>query len=73
MSKIAHGLLHGCIGDCCSRRYPSVFTSIDDAEVWNFIYGINESLTQPSKYHSQCFMEEIFQSLTTPAKISFQW
>ena len=56
MNKIAHGVLHGCIGDCCSRRYPSVFTSIDDAEVWNFIYGINESFTQPSKYHSQSFM-----------------
>ena len=50
MNKIARGVLHGCIGTCCSRRYPSVFTRIDDAEVWNFIYGVNDSSTQPSKY-----------------------
>ena len=53
MNKIARGVLHGCIGTCCSRRYPSVFTSIDDVEVWNFIHGVNESFTQPSKYYSQ--------------------
>lgn len=23
-----------------------MFTSIDDAEVWNFIYGVNDSFTQ---------------------------
>ena len=43
MNKIARGVLHGCIGTCCSMRYPSVFTSIDDREIWNFIYDVPEN------------------------------
>ena len=50
INKVALGVLHGCIGECCSRKYPSIFTRIDDKEVWNFIYGLNEtSLTNTSK------------------------
>ena len=50
IKKVARGVLHGCIGECCSRKYPSIFTRIDDEIVWNFIYGLNEtSLTNIGK------------------------
>ena len=43
INKVARGVLHGCIGECCSRKFPSIFTRIDDREVWNFIHGLNET------------------------------
>ena len=50
MKKIAHGVLHGCIGKCCSRSYPSIFTRIDEEEIWTFIYGVPESSTHTYTY-----------------------
>ena len=49
LHKIARGVLHGCIGTCCSMRYPSVFTNLDDKEIWNFIYDVPESSTHTGK------------------------
>ena len=43
INKVARGVLHGCIGECCSRKFPSIFTRIDDREVWNFIHGLDET------------------------------
>ena len=34
---VARGILHGCIGKCCSREYPSVFANLGDKSIWNFI------------------------------------
>ena len=41
-SLVAYGVVHGCIGACCSIEYPSVFTSLGDSEVLTFVrdFGI---------------------------------
>ena len=36
---VARGILHGCIGECCSKEYPSVFANLGDKSIWNFIVG----------------------------------
>ena len=36
---IARGILHGCIGKCCSKEYPSVFANLGEKSIWNFIVG----------------------------------
>ena len=36
---VARGVLHGCIGACCSANYPSVFANLGDKEIWNFVQG----------------------------------
>ena len=40
--RVAYGVVHGCIGECCSIEYPSVFTSLGDSEVLTFVkdFGI---------------------------------
>ena len=40
--RVAYGVVHGCIGACCSIEYPSVFTSLGDSEVLTFVrdFGI---------------------------------
>ena len=35
---IAIGVLHGCIGKCCTEKYPSVFVNLADEAIWNFVY-----------------------------------
>ena len=37
---VAYGVVHGCLGKCCSVDYPSVFTSLGDEEVLRFLNGI---------------------------------
>ena len=37
--RVAYGVVHGCIGACCSIDYPSVFTSLGDREVLTFVRG----------------------------------
>ena len=34
---VARGVLHGCIGVCCTAKYPSVFANIGDKDIWNFV------------------------------------
>ena len=34
---VVRGVLHGCIGVCCSAKYPSVFANIGDKEIWDFV------------------------------------
>ena len=50
-SLVAYGVVHGCIGACCSIEYPSVFTSLGDSEVLTFVrdFGIttNINITLP--------------------------
>ena len=36
---VARGVLHGCIGACCSANYPSVFANLGDKEIWDFVQG----------------------------------
>ena len=40
----AIGVLHGCIGECCSRAYPSVFANLGDDEIMDFIIS-NANIT----------------------------
>ena len=35
---IAIGVLHGCIGKCCTEKYPSVFVNLADEAIWKFVY-----------------------------------
>ena len=37
---VAYGVVHGCLGKCCSIDYPSVFTSLGDEEVLRFLNGV---------------------------------
>ena len=37
---VAYGVVHGCLGKCCSIDYPSVFTSLGDKEVLRFLNGV---------------------------------
>ena len=41
---VARGILHGCIGECCSKEYPSVFANLGDKSIWNFI--VSKSFAQ---------------------------
>ena len=43
---VAYGVVHGCIGACCSIDYPSVFTSLGDKEVLTFVrdFGITTNI-----------------------------
>jgi hypothetical protein len=43
---VAYGVVHGCIGACCSIEYPSVFTSLGDSEVLTFVrdFGITMNI-----------------------------
>ena len=36
---IAIGVLHGCIGKCCTEKYPSVFVNLADEAIWKFVYN----------------------------------
>ena len=42
--RVAYGVVHGCIGQligaCCSIDYPSVFTSLGDSDVLDFVRDI---------------------------------
>ena len=35
---IAIGVLHGCIGKCCTEKYPSVFVNFADEAIWKFVF-----------------------------------
>ena len=48
VENYALGVLHGCIGECCSRAYPSVFANLGDDQIMNFIIR-NANLTKPTK------------------------
>ena len=48
VENYALGVLHGCIGECCSRAYPSVFANLGDDQIMNFIIK-NANLTKPTK------------------------
>jgi uncharacterized membrane protein AbrB (regulator of aidB expression) len=37
---VAYGVVHGCLGKCCSIDYPSVFTSLGDEDVLRFLNGV---------------------------------
>ena len=37
---VAYGVVHGCLGKCCSIDYPSVFTSLGDKDVLRFLNGV---------------------------------
>ena len=37
---VAYGVVHGCIGRCCSIDYPSVFNSLGDDDVVKFLNGV---------------------------------
>ena len=37
---VAYGVVHGCLGKCCSIEYPSVFTSLGNADVLRFLNGV---------------------------------
>ena len=50
IKTIAYGVLHGCIGKCCSRSYPSIFARIDEEDIWTFIYGVPKSSTHTYTY-----------------------
>ena len=34
---VVRGVLHGCIGKCCGKKYPSIFANLGDKEIWNFV------------------------------------
>ena len=38
--RVAYGVVHGCIGTCCSVEYPSVFTSLGEKDVLDFVKGV---------------------------------
>ena len=31
------GVVHGCIGGCCSKEYPTVFANLADKKIWDFV------------------------------------
>ena len=35
---VARGILHGCIGFCCGKDYPSVFANLANEEIRSFIF-----------------------------------
>lgn len=35
---MARGVLHGCIGPCCGKDYPSVFANLANEEIRSFIF-----------------------------------
>ena len=37
---VVYGVVHGCLGKCCSIDYPSVFTSLGDKDVLRFLNGV---------------------------------
>ena len=37
---VAYGVVHGCLGKCCSIEYPSIFTSIGNADVLKFLNDV---------------------------------
>ena len=37
---VAYGVVHGCLGKCCSIDYPSVFTSLGNEDVLRFLNGV---------------------------------
>ena len=41
---VAYGVVHGCIGECCSIDYPSVFTSLGDEDVLSFLNGFGTTI-----------------------------
>ena len=34
---LIRGVVHGCIGACCSKDYPTVFANLADKKIWNFV------------------------------------
>ena len=37
---VAYGVVHGCLGKCCSIDYPSVFNSLGDDDVLKFLNSV---------------------------------
>ena len=52
---VARGVLHGCIGECCSIDFPSVFANLADKEIWQFLkdQGINITYIEVDKNVSE--------------------
>ena len=41
---VAYGVVHGCLGKCCTIDYPSVFTSLGNKEVLRFLTGVGMAI-----------------------------
>lgn len=40
---LIRGVVHGCIGGCCSKEFPTIFANLADQKIWNFVMkeGLN--------------------------------
>ena len=56
---VVRGVLHGCIGVCCSAKYPSVFANIGDKEIWNFVQEKGIKINVDHKEQNQDPIEKI--------------
>ena len=52
---IAIGVLHGCIGKCCTEKYPSVFVNLADEAIWKFVYKNAGLPCDGLELHGMCY------------------
>jgi len=52
---LIRGVVHGCIGGCCSKEYPTVFANLADKKIWNFVMkeGLNPITIYVDKKNAQ--------------------
>ena len=65
---VVRGVLHGCIGVCCSAKYPTVFANIGDIEIWNFVQEKAIKINVDQKEQNQNPIEEITTNKSEKSK-----
>ena len=68
---LIRGVVHGCIGACCSKEYPTVFANMADEKIWNFIMkeGLNPTTIYVDK-KSDLILEKNKNGLNFNFKVS---